>query len=156
MVTIIWDLTQPLPKRPVNRLVTIRPAQKNELIEMGKILVVTWGGFIKNPKVTERRVGPYLSTGLEQPFLALLETKPVGCVSPRLDLESKVGILDGGVHVLPKYRRQRIGTTLLLTALRWLKDKGMEKAQVTPFNPEGEDATQRAIDFYVSNGGKIS
>ncbi len=156
MVTVIWDLTQPLPKRPINKSVAIKPAHENELIEMGKILVVTWGGFIKKPEVTERRVGPYLSAGLEQPFLAFLGTKPVGCVSPRLDMESRVGILDGGVHVLPEYRRQRIGTTLLLKALQWLKNRGMEKAKVTPFNPEGEESTQRAIAFYVSNGGAMS
>lgn len=133
----------------------IKPVSKDGLKEGGKILVVTWGGFIKNPETTERRVGPYLSAGLEQPFLAYLGTKPVGCVSPRLDRESKVGVLDGGVHILPEYRRQRIGTTLLLKALKWLKDHGMERAKVTPFNPEGEEATQRAIVFYLSTGGKI-
>lgn len=147
MVTIIWDLTQPLPKRPANRLVTIKPAQKDELIEMGKNLVVTWGGFIKSPEVTERRVGPYLSAGLEQPFLALLGTKPVGCVSPRLDMESKVGILDGGVHVLPEYRRQRIGTTLLLTALQWLKNKGMERAKVTPSTQKAKMQPKELLPF---------
>jgi GNAT superfamily N-acetyltransferase len=156
MVTIIWDLTQPLPRRPVNKLVTIKPVHEDELIEIGKILVVTWGGFIKKPEVSERQLRPYLLAGLEQPFLAFMGTKPVGCVSPRLDMESKVGVLDGGVHVLPEYRRQRIGTTLLLVALQWLKNKGMEKAKVTPFNPEGKDSTQRAIAFYVSNGGTMS
>ena len=156
MTTIVWDLTKPLPKRPINKWVVIKPAREDELIEIGKILVVTWGGFIKNPETTERRVGPYLSAGLRQPFIALLGTKPVGCVSPRLDVESKIGILDGGVHVLPEYRRQHIGTTLVLTALQWLRDRGMEKAKVTPYNPEGEDATRRAIAFYVSTGGTIS
>jgi len=32
----------------------------------------------------------------------------------------------------------------------------MERAKVTPYNPEGEEATQRAIAFYVSTGGTIS
>jgi len=80
----------------------------------------------------------------------------VDCVSPRLDLESKVGILDGGVHVLPEHRRQRIGTALLLKALQWLKNHGMKTAKGLPFNPEGEDATQRAVAFYIATGGKIS
>lgn len=149
-------MTNSLPKRPINKMVVIKPAREEELIEVGKILVVTWGGFVKNPETTERRVGPYLSAGLEQSFIALLGTKPVGCVSPRLDMASKIGILDGGVHVLPQYRRQYIGTALLLKALQWLRAKGMEKAKVTPFNPEGEDATNRAICFYLSAGGKIS
>ncbi|MFQ6095340.1 MAG: GNAT family N-acetyltransferase [Candidatus Bathyarchaeia archaeon] len=156
MVSIIWDLTKPLPRRSVNEKVVIKPVSKDNLRDVGKILVVTWRGFIKSPETTERRVVPYLSAGLEQPFIAYLRTKPVGCVSPRLDVESKVGILDGGVHVLPQYRRQRIGTTLLLTALRWLRNRGMEKAKVTPFNPEGEDAIQRAIAFYISTGGTVS
>jgi len=156
MVTIIWDLTKPLPKRSINEKVVIKPVSEDELKDVGKILVVTWGGFVKSPESTERYYGPYLSAGLEQPFIAYLRTKPVGCVSPKLDMESKVGILDGGVHVLPKYRRQHIGTTLLLTALQWLKNHGMKRAKVTPFNPEGENATQRAIAFYTSTGGKIS
>ena len=94
-----------MPERSVNVVVEIKPVSKDELREVGKILVVTWGGFIKNPETTERRVEPFLSAGLEQPFLAYLGTKSVVCVSPRLDMESKVGVLDGGVHVLPDYRR---------------------------------------------------
>jgi len=155
MVTIVWDLTKPLPRRRINEEAVLKPVSTEHLKEVGKILVVTWGGFIKSPETTERRVGPYLSAGLEQPFLAYLGMQPVGCVSPRLDRESKVGILDGGVHVLPEHRRKRIGTTLLLMALQWLKDRGMEKAKVTPFNPEGEDAVRRAIAFYLSTGGVI-
>jgi len=154
LVTVFWDLKKPLPKRKVNERVVVKPVAKDHLGEVGRILIVTWAGFIKDPEVTERRVGPYMEAGLEQPFIAFLGAKSVGCVCPRLDPESKAGILDGGVHVLPEYRRQRIGTTLLLTALKWLKDRGMEKAKVTPFNPEGEEATQRAIAFYVSIGGK--
>jgi len=155
MVTVIWDLTKPLPNRSINEKIVVKPVSKDELRDVGKILVVTWGGFVKSPEATERYVEPYLSAGLEQPFLAYLGTKPVGCVIPKLDTESKVGVLDGGVHVLPEYRRQRIGTTLLLTALKWLKSHGMERAKVTPYNPEGEEATQRAVAFYVSVGGTI-
>ncbi|MDI6904077.1 MAG: GNAT family N-acetyltransferase [Candidatus Bathyarchaeia archaeon] len=76
-------------------------------------------------------------------------------MSPLLDRESASGRLDGGVHVLPEYRRQRIGTTLLITALKWLKNNGMKESWVTPWNPESELATQRAIAFYLSNGGTI-
>jgi len=49
-----------------------------------------------------------------------------------------------------------MGTTLLLRASQWLRDKGMKRAKVSPFNLEGEDATQRAVAFYVSNGGTTS
>lgn len=153
---IVWDLTKPMPKLSLNKKIVIKPVFQNRLREVGEILVITWGGFIKSPDVTERRVGPYLSAGLEQPLIAYLENKSVGCVCPRLDVESKIGILDGGVHVLPKYRRKHIGTTLLLTALQWLKKHGMKAAKVTPFNPKGEKAIHRAIVFYMSTGGKIS
>lgn len=100
-------------------------------------------------------VGPKVEAGLEQPFIAYLEGKPVGTSSPLLNRESASGRLDGGVHVLPEYRRQRIGTTLLITALRWLKNNGMKEAWVTPWNPESEMAIQRAISFYLSSGGTI-
>jgi GNAT superfamily N-acetyltransferase len=154
LVKIVWDLNKPLPKRRVNEKVTMKPINKNQLIEVGKILVVTWGGFIKDPETTVRYVGPHMEAGLEQPFIAYLGEISVGCVSPKLDKETKSGVLDGGVHVLPEYRRQRIATTLLLTALKWLKENGMESAWVTPGNPESVEATQRAEAFYLATGGK--
>jgi GNAT superfamily N-acetyltransferase len=156
MVKAVWDLKRPLPKKLVNMKVIVKTASEKQLLEVGKILVVTWGGFIRSPDVTVKRVEPYLKAGLEQPFIAYLDNQPVGCVSPRLNIDSKTGILDGGVHVLPEHRRKRIGTTLLLTALKWLKDHNMETAEVTPFNPEGEEAVQRATAFYLANGGRIS
>jgi GNAT superfamily N-acetyltransferase len=154
LVKVVWDLTRPLPRRRVNERVTIEPVGREQLIDIGKILVVTWKGFIKNPESSERYLRPYVEAGMEQPFVAYLGTKPVGCVTPKLDNRSKVGVLDGGVHVLPEYRRQHVGTTLLLTALRWLKEHGMECVKVTPWNPEGEEAIKRAIAFYVSTGGE--
>lgn len=86
------------------------------------------GGFIKDPKTTVKWVGPKVEAGLEQPFIAYLEGKPVGTVCPLVDRKSASGRLDGGVHVLPEYRRQRIGTTLLITALKWLRNNGMKDA----------------------------
>jgi hypothetical protein len=88
--------------------------------------------------------------------MAYLDNQPIGCVSPRLNTESKTGILDGGVHVSLKPRRKRIGTAPLLTALKWLKDPNMETAEATLFNPEGEEAVRRATAFYLANGGRIS
>jgi hypothetical protein len=32
----------------------------------------------------------------------------------------------------------------------------MKTAEVTPFNPEGEEAVKRATAFYLANGGKRS
>jgi len=155
-VKIVWDLTKSLPSLEINKKVTVKPIGKNHIIDVGKILVITWGGFIKNPETTVKWVSPKMEAGLEQPFIAYLEDKPVGTVCPLLDRESASGRLDGGVHVLPEYRRQRVGTTLLLTALRWLKNNGMKQAWVTPWNPEGEAAIQRATAFYLSTGGTVS
>jgi len=156
MTKVIWDLKKPLPKKSISKKIVVKPISEEQLTEVGRILVITWGGFIKSPDVTVTRVGPYLTAGLEQPFIAYLDNKPIGAVSPRLDNESKAGILDGGVHVLPEHRRKHVGTTLLLTALKWLKDHNMKTAEVTPFNPEGEEAVQRATAFYLANGGKRS
>jgi GNAT superfamily N-acetyltransferase len=154
LVKVVWDLSRPLPRRRVNEKVTVKPVGREQLIDIGKILVVTWKGFIENPESSERYLKPHIEARIEQPFIAYLGTKPVGCVTPKLDNLSKVGVLDGGVHVLPEYRRQHVGTTLLLTALRWLKEHGMESVKVTPWNPEGEEAIKRAIAFYVSTGGE--
>lgn len=156
MTKIVWNLNKPLPKKSVNKKIVVKPVSEEQLIEVGKILVITWGGFINSPDVTVKRVGPYFKAGLEKPLIAYLDNQPIGCVSPRLDNESKAGILDGGVHVLPEHRRKHVGTTLLLTALKWLKDRNMKTAEVTPFNPEGEEAIQRATAFYLANGGKRS
>jgi GNAT superfamily N-acetyltransferase len=156
MTKIVWDLKEPIPKKPFNKKIVVKPVLEEQLMEVGKILVITWGGFIRSPDVTVKRVGPYLTAGLEQPFIAYLDNQPIGCVSPRLNTESKTGILDGGVHVLPEHRRKHVGTTLLITALTWLKDHNMKTAEVTPFNPEGEEAVQRATTFYLANGGKRS
>ena len=156
MTKVVWDLKKPLPKKSINEKIVVKPASEEQLREVGKILVITWGGFIKSPDVTVKRVWPYLAAGLEQPFIAYLDNQPIGCVSPRLNNESAIGILDGGVHVLPEHRRKRVGTTLLLTALKWLKDHNMTTAEVTPFNPEGDKAVQRATAFYLANGGKGS
>lgn len=154
-IKVVWDLTKPLTDLRTNDKVVVKAVGKNQLTEVGKILVITWGGFIKDPETTVKWVGPKLEAKLEQPFIAYLEGKPVGTVSPLLDRESASGRLDGGVHVLPEYRGQRIGTALLLTALKWLKNNGMKEGWVTPWNPESESAIQRALAFYLSNGGTI-
>ena len=152
---VVWDLSKPLPKRRVNDKVVVKPIKRDQLGEVGEILVSTWGGFIKDPETTVKWVGPYMDKGLEQPFVAYLNDKRVGCVSPRLNKETRSGVLDGGVHVLHEYRRQHVGTTLLLTALEWLKENGMEGAWVTPNNPESEKATRRAEAFYLATGGTV-
>jgi GNAT superfamily N-acetyltransferase len=152
---VVWDLTKPLPNLRVNEKVVVKAVEKSQLKEVGKILVVTWGGFIEDAETTVKWVGPKAEAGLEQPFIAYLGDRPVGTVSPLLDRESASGRLDGGVHVLPEYRRQHVGTSLLIAALKWLKNHGMKEAWVTPWNPEGEKAVQRAIAFYLSSGGTI-
>jgi GNAT superfamily N-acetyltransferase len=100
-------------------------------------------------------VGPKVEAGLEQPFIAYLQDKPIGTVGPLLDRESKSGRLNGGVHVLPEDRRQHVGTTLLMASLKWLRDHGMKEAWVTPWNPKNEGAIERATAFYVSSGETI-
>ena len=47
LVKVVWSLTGPLPKRRINEEAEVKPIGKEQLIEIGRILVVTWGGFIK-------------------------------------------------------------------------------------------------------------
>lgn len=91
----------PLPMKSTNKKIVVRPASEKQLIEVGKILVVTWGGFIKSPDVTVKRVEPCLTAGLEQPFMAYLDNQPIGCVSPRLDTDTKAEIFDGEYTFCP-------------------------------------------------------
>jgi len=81
LVTVVWDLTEPLPERRANEKVVVKPIAKEQLREMGKIMVVTWGGLVKSPESAGRYVRPHLEAGIEQPFIAYLGTRPVGCVS---------------------------------------------------------------------------
>jgi len=155
-VKVVWDLTKPLPDRKSNEEVVVKPVGKDQLREIGKIQMVTWGGFVKDPEATVKWLGPKIDAGIVQPFIAYLEGKLVGTVSVQLDRQLKSGRLYGGVHVLPEYRRQRIGTALLLTALRWMRDQGMQTAWVIPWNPESQQATERAKMFYLASGGTIS
>lgn len=155
-VKVVWDLTKQLPDRRANEEVVVKPVGKDQLREVGKIQVVTWGGFVKDAEATVKWLGPKIDAGIVQSFIAYLEGKPVGTVSVLLDRESKSGRLYGGVHVLPEYRRRRIGTALLLAALRWMRDHGIETAWVTPWNPESEEATERAKTFYLASGGILS
>ena len=67
---VVWDLTEPLPKRRVNDEVVVKPIKRDRLREVGEILVVTWGGSIKDPETTVKWVGPFMDKGPEQPFVA--------------------------------------------------------------------------------------
>lgn len=116
---------------------------------------MTWGGFITRPEETVAYLAPHVRAGICQPFLAYVGPTAAGCVSPRVNASIRVGYLDGGVHVLPAYRRQGIGRALLSAALAWLREKGMVAAEVRPFNPAGEDAVVAARRFYLACGGEV-
>jgi hypothetical protein len=59
---VIWDLTKPLPRlrmnTKTNTKIAVKPVGRNQLIDVGKILVITWGGFIKDPQTTVTWVSP--------------------------------------------------------------------------------------------------
>jgi len=54
LITIVWDLTKQLPERLVSKKVFIKPVSREQLNDVGKILVITWGEFINNPETTEK------------------------------------------------------------------------------------------------------
>jgi hypothetical protein len=58
LVKVVWNLTEPLPKRKANKEATVKPIGKEQLNEIGKILVVAWGGFIQTPVVLEKHLKP--------------------------------------------------------------------------------------------------
>jgi len=154
--TVSWDLSGFPPAAAGNAGITVKAVGTDKLRDIGRILVKTWGGFITRPEETEQYLAADVAAGRTQPFIAYLGDAPVGCVCARANDETRIGRLDGGVHVLPAYRRRGVGTALLRAALAWLKDKGMTSARVTPWNPEGEDAVARARAFYLACGGKLT
>jgi mycothiol synthase len=91
-----------------------------------------------------------------QYFFAYLDDKPVGHVGAGIDTKfiRYKGIKRGWIMtigVLKPFRRQGIGTALMLRALRFLKSKGMKEAElgVDDANPT------KAIELYKKIGFKI-
>jgi mycothiol synthase len=89
-------------------------------------------------------------------FFAYLDGKPVGHVSVGIDTKfiKHKGIKRGWIMtigVLKPLRRQGIGTTLMLHALKFLKAKGMKEAElgVDDSNPT------KAIELYKKVGFKV-
>jgi len=164
---IVWDLTKPLPVRPTNTEVVIKPASSSDAAAFAELYVEAyrdyWGWAFgedldKIVKMANAAFQKLLGTGRAQPSLAYLKDEPVGLVCPYIDDEwiqshrIKRGRLTFGVGVLPRHRRKRIGTTLLLNGLRWLKEHGMKQAYVTTFTNLDKDTP--AVKLYLGTEGK--
>jgi len=165
---IIWDLTKPLPARPTNREVFIKPASSSDAAIFAKLYVEAykdyWGWAFGEDldKIVKMANAAFLKlcdTRRAQPSLAYLKDEPVGLVCPYIDDEwvqshrMKRARLTFGVGVLPKHRRKHIGTTLLLNGLRWLKRHEMKQAYVTTFT--NLDGDTPAVKLYLGTEGKI-
>jgi len=165
---IIWDLTKPLPAKPINREVVVKPASPSDAAVFAELYVEAykdyWGWAFgedldKIVKLAKAAFQKLYETGRTQPALAYLKGEPVGLVCPSIDDEwikshgMKRGRLTFGVGVLPRHRRKRLGTTLLLHGLRWLKEQGMRQAYVTTFTNLDRDTP--ALKLYLGTEGKI-
>jgi len=164
----IWDLTKPLPTRPTNREVVVKPASSSDAPIFAELYVEAykdyWGWAFgedlgKIAKMASAVFRRLCATRRAQPSLAYLKDEPVGLVCPYIDDEwirshrIKRGRLIFGVGVLPQHRRKHIGTTLLLHGLRWLKEQGMKQAYVTTFTNLNRDTP--AFKLYLGTAGKI-
>lgn len=165
---IVWDLTKPLPIRPTNREVVIKPASFSDAAIFAKLYVDAykdywyWAFGEDLDKVVKMAKAAFLKlyeTGQAKPSLAYMKDEPVGLVCPYVDDEwvqahrMRRGRLAFGIGVLPQHRRKHIGTTLLLKGMRWLKEHGMNQAYVTTFTYLDGDTP--AVILYLGTEGKI-
>lgn len=99
---------------------------------------------------------------LQKAWFAVLERKPVGYVVTGIDVglnrekNVKYGwVLDIGV--LKSYRRQKIGATLILRAMQYLKTQGMDKAllYVDDQNPTHATKLYEKVGFRVYHKSAI-
>jgi len=165
---IVWDLTKPLPARPTNREVVIKPASSSDAAVFAELYVEAyrdyWGWAFgedldKIAKMASAAFQRLCETRRAQPSIAYLKGEPAGLVCPYIDDEwvrshrVKRGRLTFGVGVLPQHRGRHIGTTLLLNGLRWLKEHDMKQAYVTTFT--NLDSDTPAVKLYLETEGKI-
>jgi dTDP-4-amino-4,6-dideoxy-D-galactose acyltransferase len=97
--------------------------------------------FYNDPRFTEEQCATLYDTWLtrsidpndhyaDMTFVADLETAPVGYVACHLNPQTQTGTI-GLVGVAEQTRGQQVGQKLVLHALRWFWDQGMQHIQVT-------------------------
>jgi len=147
-----WDLTTPLPLLPANQEVTVRPATLTDLDKIADLYARMYSpywdwsrdGTLEEVREKYRSRFAQRLSGKESDrtyLLAVLEGRPVGGITARIDQEYSrakgvtLGSLNpGGVGVLPAYRRRRVGSRLLAEALALLRERGCHHATVWTFS----------------------
>jgi GNAT superfamily N-acetyltransferase len=152
-VIIAWYPTAGSAISPHQTEATVRPLSVDRLYVLRDTYVGTWGAGDHIPGVDWLREP--ITDDRAQPFVAMVDDRPVGCVVPVIQRDRTEGVLSKGVHVLPDFQRRGIGSSLLIHALQWYRDMDIAKAWVWPWNPKGEEETEQAELFYLANGGTI-
>lgn len=168
-LAIYWDLTKPLPEIKVNREIDIKMATVGDIETLAelasKAYLPYWGWWYEEyggPEKVKAHWRERAKTEIEKGysfFLAYVKNKPIGFSAAQIDKEFikekgvKMATLWGGVAVLPEYRRKHIGSRLLIEALTFLKEHGMEKAIVGTFSYL--NSLTPAVRLYIKSGGRI-
>jgi len=124
----VWDLSHGTVESGCKEPLIIRAIPVRGIFVAARIMAETWKGYLTESEGVElleqaQRAGEVL------PFVAYREGRPAA--SAVVIRMGPVARIFGGVHVLPDFRRRHIGTELLLTILRNLKERGVAQAFVT-------------------------
>jgi GNAT superfamily N-acetyltransferase len=168
-LAIYWDLTRPLPEIKVNKEIDVKRATIDDIKTLAELASKAYrpywdwwyeeyGGPEKVKAHWKKRAKAWIKRGYAF-FLAYLKGKPVGFSAAQIDKQfikekgMKMAALWGGVAVLSEYRQRYIGSRLLMKALTFLKEHGMEKAMVGTFSYL--DFETPAVRLYIKSGGRI-
>lgn len=169
---ITWNLTKPLPKLDVNQNVTIQPVTLDTIEDLAslasKAYAPYWNWWYERCGGSEAvrqlfRETAHKALETRQPrtwLIAYLTRTPVGFAAAQMDptLTQKegtpIGTMWNGVAVLPKYRRQLIGSRLLTKILKLQKQKGVTKTMVGTFSYLHRYTP--AVKLYLKSGGTIT
>ncbi|CAN5803343.1 hypothetical protein BH10CHL1_BH10CHL1_20130 [soil metagenome] len=132
--------------RTVRELImfTIRPYQASDLDAIKEITIICFEGVSMDQNI-EKRFGPIggqdwrfrkarhvdadVAANAPGIFVAEVDRVVAGYVSTRLDRATQIGGIPN-LGVLPAYRKQGIGRTLLETAITYLREQGMAYARI--------------------------
>jgi len=126
----VWDLEQEIPDSPCTEPVATRIIPVRGIFVAAKIMAQTWKGYIDEKGAVEflKRLLP---VGDVYPFVAYIQGRPAGsAVAVRT---GPLVEIHGGIHVLPEFRRRYVGTELLVTVLRSMKERGARRVFIVRY-----------------------
>jgi ribosomal protein S18 acetylase RimI-like enzyme len=164
-IGFLWDLREPLPKIRSKDKVTIKTATPKDEGPLRKIVLEAylpeWSWWVRNigGKQEARAdlmsyVSEFLRDRKKRIFVAEDREKMIGfCGAAKHDRGT--GTIGYGVAVLPHFRKRGIGSTLLLTALDWLRKSRVRFVTLEEETFSFANKDSPAIFLYKRLGGKI-